>query len=249
LPSQPFSQQELRQIQWLLRGQKCRVTHRASTKEYKIVGFGSPSNVQTFSMLAGPRPTRATAVERAQAAAGGCPLPPDASAPQRTTTVQEYFKSKHNVELQYPSLQVVELSGREFVPIELLELLPGAGIPPTRLTPDQGASMIKIAAKKPDERQRQIVQQRNFVSYETNDRIGAWELDSGSTMKRVTGRILAPPKVMFSPRGRVKEPSVGRGQWNLLDTQFIGQNKPLEHWGVLCFANENMVRRFFICSL
>ncbi|KAK4699963.1 eukaryotic translation initiation factor 2C, partial [Phenoliferia sp. Uapishka_3] len=236
-----FNPNEARQILWLLRGRKVRVTHRVSTKEYEIVGFGDSASAQTFSMDAGRRPTRATAVNRAQAAAAGAPLPADQTAPQVTTTIQEYFRTKHNVTLRFPDLQCIEVKGREFIPIECLELLSGAGIPPTRLTPDQGALMIKIAAKKPEERKHQIEQQRAIISYETNARIGAWDLEASKTMKRITGRVLNPPKVQYAQSSKVKEPSVGRGQWNLLDTKFIGPNKPLEHWGVCSFASEQML--------
>ena len=74
--------------------------------------------------------------------------------------------------------------------------------------------MIKVAAKRPDERQRQIDQQRAHVAYEANSRVAAWGIEASMSMKQITGRILAPPKVQYSPKGKVKEPSVGRGQWN-----------------------------------
>ncbi|KAL8283156.1 hypothetical protein RQP46_005934 [Phenoliferia psychrophenolica] len=232
---------EIKQLLWLLRGQKVRVTHRISTKEYVIVGFGDSANVHTFSMDAGPRPDRASAVQRAAAANAGRPLPADAPAPQRQVTVEAYFKEKYNMRLQHPNLQVIEVRGREFIPIEALELLPGAGVPPTRLGGDQAAAMIKVAAKRPEERQLQINQQRAHVAYEANARIGAWDIEASMNMKQITGRVLAPPKVQYSPLGKVKEPSVGRGQWNLLDTKYIGRNKPLEHWGILCFAGQNQL--------
>ena len=160
--------------------------------------------------------------------------------------------------LSSPDLQVVEVRGHEFIPIEALEvkfannclyfanhaplqLLSGAGVPPTRLGADQAvslrlgdpcyalkttdtdslqAAMIKVAAKRPDERQRQIEQQRAHVAYEANARIRSWGLEASMTMKQITGRVLPPPKVQYSQAGKVKEPSVGRGQWNCSSSCF-----------------------------
>ncbi|KAM0756440.1 Piwi-domain-containing protein [Meredithblackwellia eburnea MCA 4105] len=239
-----FNDREKRHLLWLFTGKKVRLTHRVSTREYTIAGFGQPANVQSFEVTEGPKPEKATAVQRAQAAAAGQRLPADAAAPSRKVTVAAYFKEKYNKTLQFPSLQVVQLSSREYVPIECLELLPiQGGIPPTRLSGEQAASMIKVAAKRPEDRQRLIDVERGNVGYNDNSRISSWGITVEQKMKQINGRVLPPPKVQYHPAGKVKEPSVGRGQWNLVDTKFVGVNKPLERWGVCCFESEQYLPR------
>ena len=129
----------------------------ASTKQYTIEGFGEAASQQTFSRdqagaKAGPRPSPR---DVAAAAATGSATPQRAAAAQENVTIAKYFKDKYNLNLRYPRYQVVRLKGNEFVPMEALEvsyigsgpsscstdaitsqqLLPGTGIPPTRLTP------------------------------------------------------------------------------------------------------------------
>ncbi|KAI5479305.1 argonaute [Pseudohyphozyma bogoriensis] len=241
--SGPFNHREIKQLNLVLKGARVRVTHRTNTKEFIIAGFGDSANRHTFQrdQSGARRPAQPSVVAVAAAAAAGQASLVRGAAPQESVTVASYFKEKYNKRLEHPDLQVVEVRGREFFPLECLELLPGTGVPPTRLSSDQASAMIKVAARKPDERKQLIDQQRKKIAYETNHRVQSWELNTSPSMMQVEARVLPPPRVQYSTQGKMKTPRVASGQWNLVDTKFITPNKPLKHWAVVAFADERIL--------
>ncbi|GAA5971084.1 hypothetical protein JCM11641_004138 [Rhodosporidiobolus odoratus] len=221
----PYSAQELHELKKKLVGAKVRVTHREDSRPFMIKGFGQPAGTHVVSIgekgKKGPKPT---AKEAAEAAAKGkkIPLKGEKTAGQ-TVTVAEYFKRTYNMNVD-KTIQCVELRGGQFVPIECLELLHGASIPPTKLTANQAASMIQVAAKPPAERRTAIEALRR-------------DADFGP------GRILPPPRVQYDPKSKVPTPNVAFGAWNLKDSKFFQPGKPLQHWAIAVFASERDASR------
>ncbi|GAA5826421.1 hypothetical protein JCM11251_002359 [Rhodosporidiobolus azoricus] len=242
----PYDQRELHELKKKLVGAKVRVTHREDKRPFIIKGFGQLAGQHRVTIddkkarkAAGSKPTPK---EVAEAAAKGQKIPlgkPAAAGPSQSLTVAEYFKKTYNKTVD-PNIQVVELRGGQFVPIECLELLHGCAIPPTKLSANQATNMINIAAKPPAERRAAIEAIRRDADFGPSSRPAAWGLQVDPQMMRSKGRVLPPPKVQYQP-GPKSTPSVAFGAWNLRDVKFLQPGKPLEHWAIAVFADKRDV--------
>ncbi|CEQ42290.1 SPOSA6832_04106, partial [Sporobolomyces salmonicolor] len=237
--SGPFSDGELRELKRKLRNSKVRVNHRTDRRPFVVAGFGQPAGRHTVSIA--DRKTKRGAApspkEVAAAAAKGEKIAtkrPD--APQQTMSVADYFFKTYRIKVD-PNLQVVELRGGQFVPVECLDLLPGTLVPSTQLSANQSATMINIAAKPPAERRAGINLIRSEADFGEGSRLDSWGIEVDAQPMRLTGRVLAPPKVHYHLSSAKATPFVNFGSWNLKDSKFLQPNKPLERWGVVVFDN------------
>ncbi|GAA5922205.1 hypothetical protein JCM1841_000674 [Sporobolomyces salmonicolor] len=237
--SGPFSDGELCELKRKLRNSKVRVNHRTDRRPFVVAGFGQPAGRHTVS-IADRKTKRAAAPspkEVAAAAAKGEKIAtkrPD--APQQTMSVADYFFKTYRIKVD-PNLQVVELRGGQFVPVECLDLLPGTLVPSTQLSANQSATMINIAAKPPAERRAGINLIRSEADFGEGSRLDSWGIEVDAQPMRLTGRVLAPPKVHYHLSSAKATPFVNFGSWNLKDSKFLQPNKPLERWGVVVFDN------------
>lgn len=183
--------------------------HRPEAKSYRIQGFGLPPPQQKVTINKHKDKKAPTPAQRAAAAAGGSPLPPDQKQ-EETLTLAQYFQRTYNKQVN-PNLPSVRLGTGNFVPMDLVELLRGNVIPPTKLTSDQAANQIRVAAKKPHEREQQITQIRNSEAYESNRRAQAWGVQVSKDMLKLEGRILNPPKVQYHSGSKKAQPFVSDG--------------------------------------
>ncbi|GAA5915403.1 hypothetical protein JCM6882_001414 [Rhodosporidiobolus microsporus] len=223
-----------------------RVTHREDKRPFMIKGFGQLAGQHKITIddrkkkTTGPKPS---AKEVAEAAARGQKIPlqgkPAASGASQSFTVAEYFKKQYNKSVD-PNMQVVELRGGQFVPIECLELLHGCAIPPTKLSANQATAMINVAAKPPAERRAAIAAIRRDADFGPSSRPAAWGLEVDQQMMQLKGRVLPPPKVQYRA-GPKANPFVSFGAWNLKDLRLLEGGKPLEHWAVAVFADKRYV--------
>ncbi|GAA5992363.1 hypothetical protein JCM10908_000447 [Rhodotorula pacifica] len=250
----PFNLHEITHLKRMLRGAKVRVTHRIDRRPFTIVGFGQPAGRQIVKIAdrsgkAGKKggngggKAKPTATEAALAAASGEAMSFDKPAketfPEKTITVAEYFASTYNKRVN-PDWQCVELRGGQFVPIECLELLQGAAIPPTRLSASQASGMINVAAKAPQERLAAIRQIRQQAEFGPESRATQWGLEVEKDLLRLTGRVLLPPKVLYNQNSKKAAPDVRFGAWNLVESKFLVPSTPLIRWAVAVFAPEQM---------
>ena len=130
--------------------------------------------------------------------------------PQKSITLAEYFATTYNKQVN-KDLQCVELRGGQFVPIECLELLQGAAIPPTRLSASQASAMINVAAKPPAERLAAIQQIRQQSDFGPQSTAAQWGLDVEKDLLRLAGRVLPPPKVLYNQKSKTAAPNVRFG--------------------------------------
>lgn len=130
--------------------------------------------------------------------------------PEKSITLAEYFATTYNKQVN-KDLQCVELRGGQFVPIECLELLQGAAIPPTRLSASQASAMINVAAKPPAERVAAIQQIRQQSDFGPQSAAAQWGLEVEKDMLRLTGRVLPPPKVLYNQKSKTAAPNVRFG--------------------------------------
>lgn len=130
--------------------------------------------------------------------------------PEKSITLAEYFATTYNKQVN-KDLQCVELRGGQFVPIECLELLQGAAIPPTRLSASQASAMINVAAKPPAERLAAIQQIRQQSDFGPQSTAAQWGLEVEKDLLRLTGRVLPPPKVLYNQKSKTAAPNVRFG--------------------------------------
>lgn len=72
-----------------------------------------------------------------------------------------------------------------YVPIECLELLPGVSIPPTRLSGDQAAEMIRLTATRPEDRKKAIDIVRVENDFNRNARLQSWDITVSPDMAKL----------------------------------------------------------------
>ncbi len=58
----------------------------------------------------------------------------------------------------------------------------------------QTAAMIKISARRPEERRDNIMRWRQSLAYETLDKVAAWGMQVQKNLTEVQARVLQPPK-------------------------------------------------------
>jgi eukaryotic translation initiation factor 2C len=125
----------------------------------------------------------------------------------------DYFATRYNIHLLYPGMPcVVFKGGKAIVPFELIRISANHSIPPTRLTADQTADMIKVTALPPPERKANTDAWRRTLGYERAPKLRAWGVGVDTRMKTVDARVLDPPTVVYRGGQGVKPRG---GAWNL----------------------------------
>ena len=109
--------------------------------------------------------------------------------------------------------------------MEFVRLVEFNSIPMLRLTGDQTAAMIKVAAKPPPERAQMsesiltrqsarkstdtIVRQwRQTLDYSNLPKVKAWNVEINANMMQIGARILRPPQVQYGA-GQSQRPNFG----------------------------------------
>ncbi|KAJ9122250.1 hypothetical protein QFC22_001670 [Naganishia vaughanmartiniae] len=189
---------------------KFTITHRPSSRVFTIMSItAKPANEIEF-LLAGRD--------------GG---------PDVMTNLAAYFHNVYGRELRYPRLPCVVYGKKNYVPLEFVKLEPFNGLPPNKLTPEQAADMIKVAAQRPGDRRDRIMHWRSELSWERLPKVKDWGLEVNTNLTEVQARVLAPPTVMYAGNGGKSQPR--NGSWNLLGKQFFKPGAPLKAWSVVSF--------------
>lgn len=165
-----MSAHEEQQLRRSLHGVMARATHRAASKMEKFKGFSGGSARQTqFRTHDGS-----------------------------DTTIEKYFKDTYNVILRYPHLKCAILgSSKNLVPLELVEIIGGTPIGPTRMTPSQVSDMIRESATRPHERLQRTKAWRSTLDYGKGDRVGKWGARIAMEPADVKGRVLESATVCY----------------------------------------------------
>lgn len=149
--------------------------------------------------------------------------------------IVDYFKSLYGINLRFPRLPCVIYGKGNRMPLELAVVAPFHPISAFKLTADQTAEMIKVAARPPFERREAINGWRRTLGYESLDKISAWGLDISPKMVSLTARVLNPPQVQYRGQGSIGLVRPNGGTWNLRGKRFFSNSKPLKSWAILSF--------------
>ncbi|WVQ69266.1 uncharacterized protein L199_007483 [Kwoniella botswanensis] len=153
------------------------------------------------------------------------------TAAQIRFEINGHNSSQKKMHPDLPMIVTGKDRGRKLIPMEFVQLEEFNGIPFTAVSSNQTAEMIKVAAKAPDHRRKQIMGWRGKLDYSRLPRIRDWCLEVSPNMMKLQARILDPPKVNY--KGKAVTPI--NGAWNLNDNKFVKANVPLSAWSILCF--------------
>lgn len=103
------------------------------------------------------------------------------------------------------------------------------------LSPQMTASMIRVAAVKPDQRLRGAQEAHRIANFSSDDFARAYGLDVEPKPVEVTGRILNTPKVQYG-NNRVSQPS--NGAWQAKGAPALTPGEKIETWAVVAFVDE-----------
>ncbi|XP_065580423.1 protein argonaute-2-like [Artemia franciscana] len=164
----------------------------------------------------------------------------------QNVTVEEYYRKKYQIELEYPYLPClwVGTPGRVpkvVVPMELCTILPGQ-VMRGKLNETQTREMIKAATKPPADRKRRT--EETAVAMDGGGAVAKnFGISVSNTMTQVDGRILDAPVVKF---GNNQQEIPKDGKWDMRNKKFL-YPAALESWGVLDVSGtrDDNKRRFF----
>ncbi|OCF39530.1 hypothetical protein I317_06689 [Kwoniella heveanensis CBS 569] len=201
---------EIALVKKVLRGAKFTVNHRASSRLHTILSVTvQPADQITFNI---------------ESHDGG---------PDIKISIPDYYQQYHGKQVTRPRLPCVQYGKKAFIPLEFVNLAQWNSLPPTKLTAEQTAEMIKISAVRPPERKQAVEKWRSELAYEKQEKIRQWGLQVNRNLVDIRARILPPPRIMYGA-GRSAMPN--DGGWNLRGNQFFRNGKkPLCAWSVVSF--------------
>ncbi|KAL9121776.1 MAG: hypothetical protein Q9187_001664 [Circinaria calcarea] len=152
-------------------------------------------------------------------------------------SLNEYFKLKYDIHLEFPHLPVVETMKKGVAfPMEVCVVEEGQRYP-FKLDEEQTKSMIKFAVTRPSQRKADIQGGLNLLNWSEDPFLKGYNMNIESSMLATQARLLAPPAVEFGGKFQLKPMYSGR--WRIDQKKFFRPNsQPLISWGV-CVVNGN----------
>ncbi|CAF4465141.1 unnamed protein product, partial [Didymodactylos carnosus] len=135
---------------------------------------------------------------------------------QKTSTVEEYFQERYNINLRYPRLPVLKTTKGTYLPMELVDVEPACI---RKINDDQRATVTQLTSKKPFERRRQIEHVRNKQqNFDEDPFVKQWGLNIDPRMLIILARVLSMPTIHYNKTYEVTERN-NRGKQGLWDAQ------------------------------
>lgn len=158
-------------------------------------------------------------------------------------TVADYFAKTYKP-LRYPHLPMVVIKRKEmlYFPMEVLKIAPMQKYS-RKLDEFQTASMIKIAAKRPNDRFKLIIERAKALSALQNNFIGTFGMAFDNSMLKCKGTVLPPPKILFKNTGL----KVSNGGWNLIGVEALN-GVTIDDWCIFTFRSDSIVSQDSISS-
>jgi eukaryotic translation initiation factor 2C len=125
--------------------------------------------------------------------------------------LEQYFRKRYNVILEYPELPVVEMMKKEiYYPMEFL-VIEGLQRYPWKLDEYQTAHMIKVAVSRPAERLKAIQQSKAALDHQNDPVLKTFGLKVESQMLRTKARVLPNPEIEFDGNQHTIQVQVAAG--------------------------------------
>ncbi|KAI9636399.1 putative eukaryotic translation initiation factor 2C 2 [Dioszegia hungarica] len=210
---QTLDMRQIAKLNGLLRSAKFELIHRKSSRQYTFLKITAQPAAECKFLLDGKD-----------------------GKESKMVTIPEYYKQTYNVTLQKPRLPCISFGagGKNKVPLELVRLVEYNSIPFLKLSGDQTAAMIKVAAKRPEDRVKMIGDWRKKLDWGNLPKVKAWNVKIDPNMMQVKARVLAPPVITYSAN-KTQQPSGGRAcsQWNMRNTKYAKAGKSLKSWAIV----------------
>jgi len=137
-----------------------------------------------------------------------------------TQTVAEYFKTAHNIHLQYPAWPVVQMTKKAVLPLELLKVKENTRYT-FKLDEGQTAMMIKKAVTYPRERWASISSGVNMLNWGQDAFLHNYGMKIENTPIVTKARLLTNPKLQFGGTGGASQADPKTtGRWDLKAKKF-----------------------------
>jgi len=152
----------------------------------------------------------------------------------RKVSVAQYFREKYQIGLKYPNWPVIKAKrGRVMIPAEL------CFIPQHRrnnlLSPQMTATMIRVAATRPDLRLRGASEAHRIANFAQDDFAKAYGIQVNNQPIAVNGRVINAPRVLY---GDSKESQPSKGSWQARGVKALTPGDSITSWGVASFCDE-----------
>ncbi|KAJ5634197.1 hypothetical protein N7528_002039 [Penicillium herquei] len=157
-----------------------------------------------------------------------------ATGNEKRMSVEEYFKWKYNIYLEFPFLPLVKMTAKNVVyPAEFL-LIKKLQRWPFKLSDLQTSDMIKYTAKKPIERLNHIINCKGLLKHDSDPNLTRFGMRIGHEMMKVKARLLPNPEIQF---GNARHNPGTTARWDLRGKKFFKSNtEPLQSWGIGYFV-------------
>lgn len=148
----------------------------------------------------------------------------------KSQSVQDYFKTKYNINLEYPDMRLVQMQDRDIVyPAELLELK-GLQRYNRKLNVRMTADMIKYTAQKPKDRMNHIHTCKKLFAHDKDPNLALYGMEIAQDMYKTKARLLPSPEIQF---GNAKVQPVYNGRWDLRGKKFYkAHSDALTCWAI-----------------
>ena len=124
--------------------------------------------------------------------------------------LEQYFRKRYNVILEYPELPVVEMMKEIYYPMEFL-VIEGLRRYPWKLDEYQTAHMIKVAVSRPAEGLKAIQQSKAALDHQNDPVLKTFGLKVESQMLRTKARVLPNPEIEFDGNQHTIQVQVAAG--------------------------------------
>ncbi|TIB03328.1 hypothetical protein E3P96_01913 [Wallemia ichthyophaga] len=155
-------------------------------------------------------------------------------------SISEYLMKTYNLRLRYPELPVIGKSRSVFVPMELLNVLPGQIHPEKGMTSGQTSQMMNFCKVKPFQRLQESTDQVTSLSRHNHimDKFG-FEINPKPVECQAS--IIDPPQLEFDRR--LLSPNPQEGEWDRpsQNMRFYAPAK-IKSWMLICFGRQEDYR-------
>ncbi|CAI2314807.1 unnamed protein product [Caenorhabditis sp. 36 PRJEB53466] len=171
-------------------------------------------------------------------------------------TLIDYYRIRYDVDLQYRHLPCLEV-GRTHdcvLPLELCFIVSGQRCI-KKLNEQQIANLIKATSRNASERKEAVMKLRNRIDLDEDPYGTQFGLSVNAEMMKIEGRVLLPPKLVYSsPMTRQQDcvTTPNNGTWDMRGKNFYSGIQ-ISKWALVSFASSSIVSpnniRTFTASL
>ncbi|KAI9707546.1 MAG: hypothetical protein M1836_000507 [Candelina mexicana] len=158
---------------------------------------------------------------------------------EEKVTIEQYFKRRYNITLEYPLLPLVQTTKKGVVfPMECCVIAENQRYP-FKLDELQTSNMIKFAVSRPKDRLAAINHGLGMLKWSEDPMLQEYGLKINGNYTQTKARVLNAPQIQFG--GSTHNPGTS-GRWDLKGKKFLtGNVMPLKSWGVAVFNTNRRV--------